>query len=444
MRRIALFGLLAIAILNFACADTPQGPRPNVILISADTLRADHVGANGYHRETSPTIDALAAGGVNFTNAYAHAPNTAPSHTSILTSLYPSVHGVLQHGQVPDENLVTLPEALRGAGYQTGAFTQLNGKTFKPGFDTWHYIESGLTSGKGLGELGMVTDWIDERTAPWFVFLHSYDVHLPYAPEVDYVDMWAADYDGPLNPNITRKLVDRINGEPREGEETLEVTERDLQFIIDMYDAELRRLDDIYGRFFAQLEEMGEWDNTIIVFLADHGEEFGEHGMYGRHTYTLNEELLRVPLVIAGPGVPAGQTIDAAVRMVDVAPTILGLVGVENPQYFMGQTLASIWDGDERAPRQILAERGTERVQRTLIHAGFKYMDDGRLFDLTSDKWGTVDVAADNPDIVERMAASMADWMADFQALAAVVHTAGDVHLTEEDERRLRALGYLQ
>lgn len=449
MRRFSVFGLVVSAVLNFACGGAPEGPRPNVILISADTLRADHVGVNGYQRETSPAIDALAARGVNFTNAYSQAPNTAPSHTSILTSLYPSVHGVLQHGQVPDEKIVTLPEALRDAGYQTGAFTQLNGETFKPGFDTWYFIESELQSGKGLGELTMVTDWIGERTEPWFVFLHSYDVHLPYAPEPDYVDMWAGDYDGPLDPNITRKLVDKINGESRESgqlesTERLEVTERDLQFIIDMYDAELRRLDDIYGRMFAQLQEMGEWDNTIIVFLADHGEEFGEHGNWGRHTYTLNEELLRVPLIIAGPGVPAGQTVEAAVRLVDVAPTILGLVGVENPRYFMGESLAPIWDGDERAPRQVLAERGVEVVERTLIHAGFKYMDDGRLFDLTTDKWGTIDIAADNPDIVDRMAASMLDWMGQFTTLAAVVRTDGEVQLTAEDERRLRALGYLQ
>ena len=450
MPRIALLALLASAVANAACGSQPEGPRPNIILISADTLRADHVGVNGYHRATTPTIDALAASGVNFTNAYSQAPNTAPSHTSILTSLYPSVHGVFRHGQVPDDKLVTLPEALRDAGYQTGAFTQLNGATFKPGFDTWYFIESAVRNGKGLGELTMITDWVGERTGPWFVFLHSYDVHLPYAPAADYVDMWAGDYEGPLNPRITDKLIDRINGESREtghieAAERLDVTELDLQFIIDMYDAELRRLDDIYGRFFARLQEMGEWDNTIIVFLADHGEEFGEHGKWGRHTYALNEELLRVPLIIAGPGVPVGQTIEAAVRLIDVAPTILGLVGVGNPRYFMGKSLAPIWDGDERAPRQVLAERaGVKVVERTLIHAGFKYMDDGRLFDLTTDKWGTVDIAADNPEIVDRMAASMLDWMGQFTTLAALVRTDGDVQLTAEEERRLRALGYLQ
>ncbi len=435
MRRIVLLGLVLSAATSLACGGAPEGPRPNVILISADTLRADHVGANGYHRTTSPTIDALAARGVNFTNAYSHAPNTAPSHTSILTSLYPSVHGVFQHGQEPDEKLVTLPEALRGAGYQTGAFTQLNGKTFEPGFDTWYYIDSALQSGKGLGDLDMVTDWVGERTAPWFVFLHSYDVHLPYAPEADYVDMWADDYEGPLRPNVTRALVDSIN------DGSLEVTERDLQFILDMYDAELRRLDDIYSRLFAKLEAMGELDNTIIVFLSDHGEEFGEHGKWGRHTYALHEELLRVPLIVAGPGVPQGQTIDAAVRLVDVAPTILDLVGVGYPQYFMGEGLSGVWDGTERTPRQVIVERQTERA---LIHAGFKYTTDGELFDLTTDKWGTVNIARDNPDVVSRMSDALLDWTGRFAELAAVVRTDGEIHLTAEEERRLRALGYLQ
>jgi arylsulfatase A-like enzyme len=443
-RWIVSCGLLVLSVAtSIACGPSTETTRPNVILISADTLRADHVGANGYPRATTPTIDALAASGVNFTRAYSHAPNTAPSHTSILTSLYPSVHGVLQHGQIPNEKLVALPEALREAGYQTGAFTQLNGDTFRPGFDTWHFMESGVARGKGLGELTMVADWIGERTAPWFLFLHSYDVHLPYAPEPEYVDMWAADYEGPMSPRIDRGLVDRINGESPDGR-VFEATERDLQYILDMYDAELRRLDDIYARFFARLREMGAWDDTIVVFLSDHGEEFGEHGKWGRHTYSIHEELLRVPLVITGPGVPVGRSIDAAVRLVDVAPTIMELVGVDQPQYFMGESLVPIWTGDERTPRQVVVERGVVDIRQALIHDGFKYMDDGRLFDLRADKWGTVDVSADHPEIVEAMTESLLDWAGQFSALATLVRSDGQVQLSEEEKRRLRALGYLR
>jgi arylsulfatase A-like enzyme len=435
LRPLALSGLAAITVFTVACGGGADAPRPNILLISADTLRFDHVGANGYPRATTPTIDALAARGVNFTHAYSHAPQTAMSHTSLLTSLYPSVHGVFEHGQEPDPSLVTLPEALQGAGYATAAFTQLNGRTFEPGFDNWHYIESELESNKGLTDLGMLTDWVGDQQDPWFVFLHSYDVHLPYSPEDEYVEMWAPDYDGVLDKYVNRKVVEQVN------DGSLVTTERDRQFIVDLYDAELRRLDDIYGRLFADLEAMGVMEDTLIVFLSDHGEEFGEHGNWGRHSYTLNEELIRVPLIMAGPGLPIGQEVDGAVRLVDVAPTILDLLQIPYPDHFMGEGLEPVWTGTERTPRQVVAERNNERA---LVHAGFKYDSNGVLYDLRVDPWGTVDIAAENPEIVERMSALLIDWTGRFAELAAVVRTDGTITLTPEEERRLRALGYLQ
>jgi arylsulfatase A-like enzyme len=434
-RLAALAAILTVAVLVAACSAPAPPPRPNILLISADTLRADHVGANGYYRDTTPTIDALAARGTNFTHAYSHAPQTAMSHTSLLTSLYPSVHGVFEHGQRPDPALITLPEALLAAGYATGAFTQLNGRTFEPGFETWHYIESELESNKGLTDLTVLTDWVGSQEKPWFAFLHSYDVHLPYAPEPEYLEMWAPDYDGPLPPNIRRRAqIDPINS----GE--MEVTERDLQFIVDVYDAELRRLDDIYGRLFADLEAMGELENTVIVFFSDHGEEFGEHGNWGRHSYTLHEELLRVPLIFAGPGVPEGLEIDAAVRLVDVAPTLFDMLQIEHPEHVMGEALQPVWDGTERAPRQVIAERNNERA---IIHAGFKYYQD-KLYDLNADPWGTVDIAAENPELVETLSLALTDWTGRFHQMASVVRKDGTIELTPEEERRLRALGYLQ
>jgi arylsulfatase len=410
VRRFALTAALLAAAAGCGLGDQ----RPNVILISADTLRADHVGVNGYERDTTPTLDALAARGVNFTRAYSQAPNTAPGHTSILTSLYPTVHGVFRHGQIPDENLVSLPKALQQAGYDTAAFTQLNGDTFKPGFDTWHFIESATNIGKRLHDLEVVTDWIAERRAPWFTFVHSYDVHLPYAPGSEYIDLWAPDYQGGAleRHQIMQEPINAIN------DGTLDVSERELQFIIDMYDAEIRRLDDIYAKFFADLAEMGVLDNTIIVLLSDHGEEFGEHGYWARHSYSLHEELYRVPLILAGPGIPEGATSDAPVRLVD-----------------------AIWEGTETTLRQVIIERPGRRA---VIHAGFKYTSTGLLFDLRSDPWGTVDIAEQNPEIAERLERDLHQWQARFVDMKDVVGTAGEVRLTEEERRRLRALGYLQ
>ncbi len=434
-RILALLAVLTVGGLAAGCGQLSEPPRPNVLLISADTLRFDHLGVNGYERDTTPALDALAARGLNFTHAYSHAPQTAMSHTSLLTSLYPSVHGVFEHGQEPDPDLVTLPEALQAAGYATGAFTQLNGRTFEPGFETWHYLESELESNKGLADLSVLTDWVGAREKPWFAFLHSYDVHLPYSPEEEYIEMWAPDYDGVLKGEfVRRRTVDAVN------DGSLVTTERDRQYIVDLYDAELRRLDDIYTKLFADLEAMGELDNTIVILFSDHGEEFGEHGNWGRHSYTLHEELLRVPLIFAGPGIPVGQTEDAAVRLVDVAPTIFDLLQIEHPEHIMGEALQPIWDGTERTPRQVVAERNNERA---LIHAGFKYYQD-KLYDLRADPWGTVDVAAENPDVVERLSVALTDWTARFAEMAAVVRTDGTIRLTPEEERRLRALGYLQ
>jgi len=133
---------LALAVALGACGQpAPTGP-PNVIIISADTLRFDHVHANGYERETTPNIDRLAVDGTRFAHAYSEAPNTAPSHTSILSSLYPSVHGVFNHGQELDEAVVTMPEAFEAAGYATGAFTQLNGPTYHQDFQKYVFLKS--------------------------------------------------------------------------------------------------------------------------------------------------------------------------------------------------------------------------------------------------------------------------------------------------------------
>lgn len=431
-----IVAILAVACLGAAaCGAGESTARPNVLLISADTLRADHVGANGYPRATTPNVDRLARAGVNFREAYSQAPNTAPSHTSVLSSLYPSAHGVFNHGQTLDEDVVTLPEALREAGYATAAFTQLNGPTYRQGFDTYVFLESPYDKGKGLGDLAPIVQWVrDNREQPFFLFLHSYDVHLPYNPPQEYIDLWAPDYDGVLPPAIFRTQIDRINS----GE--IEMTDRDYQYLLDLYDAELVRYDKILGDLFDALRQLDEFDDTIIVFFSDHGEEFGEHGQWGRHTYSLYQELLRTPLIFAGPGVPA-TNIQAPVRNVDIAPTVLDLAGLEIPPTFMGASLVPLWNGEERERRRVFAEK---KDLRTVVWAGYKYYSDGKLYDLEADPTEQVDVAADNPDVVARMQRELDDWLGELLTLARDIETEGPVELTQEEKRRLRALGYLQ
>jgi arylsulfatase A-like enzyme len=437
LRSLAVLPLLLAAAACGEAAETsaPAG-LPNIVLISSDTLRADRLGVNGYFRNLTPNLDALAESGVNFTRAYSHAPNTAPSHTSLLTSLFPSVHGVFEHGQALDPNVVTLAEALQESGYATAGFTQLNGGAYTQGFDTWERVGDADERGRGATGFDTALDWVqDHSEGPFFLFLHSYNVHLPYNPPAEYRERWAGDYQGPLPEALFRDHIDAINaGSPGLGE-------AEQRYATDLYDAEVEYYDRVIGEFFDGVRKLRLWDETLFVFLADHGEEFGDHGLWGRHTYSLYEELIRVPLIIVGPGVPVGLTIDEEVQLVDVAPTLLTLAGLSPPASFMGEDLRRAWGNRQRRPRVVVAEKKDERV---LIQAGYKYYPDGRLYDLHADPLEQTDLSDTDPEITGRMRRTLIDWLANALRRAESIDQAEDIRLTPAEERRLRALGYLQ
>jgi len=234
---------------------------------------------------------------------------------------------------------------------------------------------------------------------------------------------------------IRRGDIDKING----GE--TKMTARDYQYLLDLYDAELTRADEYYGQLFDTLQDNGLWDNTVIAFFSDHGEEMGEHGQWSRHTYSLYNELLHTPLIIRGPGVPKGQVVDAPVRLVDLAPTLLRLAGLDPPQTFMGKDLAPVWDGQERDPREVVAEKPD---LRSLMASGYKLFSDGRLFDLEVDPTEQVDVAASEPEVLSLMQQRLDEWTQKLVAASEGVHSAGPVNLTHAEKKRLRALGYIQ
>jgi len=435
--RLLVAGLLC-ALAVTGCG--PEPPRPNVVLISLDTLRADRLGAYGYERGTSPHLDRLAARGVVFKNHYAQAPNTAPSHTSILSGLFPSVAGVWEQGEMLDPEVPVLPEIFKEAGYDTAAFVQLPGNSYKRGFDVY----TGLSHDASLrlraeATFESVYDWVEQqRDAPFFLFLHTYAVHLPYDPPEEFAARFRGDYSGPLPPNgpIRRGAVDRIN-EGAEG-----TTAADAQHVSNLYDAEIATLDHDLGALFDQFERDGLLDDTVFAIIADHGEEMGEHGLYGRHTYTLHEELLRVPLILFGPGVPSGSEVELPSRNVDVAPTLLTLAGFEVPASMQGFDLESLWDGSETEPRVVLAEKPRFRV---FIVDGYKYdTRSGNLYDLNNDPWGTVDLRDQMPDKVIEFERLIAGWEAELARARANVAAAGEVQLTPEEISRLKALGYLR
>ncbi|MGD2116191.1 MAG: sulfatase [Acidobacteriota bacterium] len=440
-RRLALLAAaasLAVPATLGGCVG-PEPPRPNLVLISLDTLRPDHLGVYGYERDTSPHLDRLATGGVVFEKAYAHGPNTAPTHHSVLTSLYPSVHGIDRHGLVLDPDVPMLPEILRDAGYATGGFVQLPGTSYRRGFD--HYtglshaasLRKAKRFGAGLESIG---EWIAglEEGVPFFLFVHTYAVHLPYAPRPENLERFDPGYDGVVSNRVKPEEIDRIN----RGE--LPVDDEDLEHLVALYDAEIAGLDADLGTLFESFEAMGLLDETVFVLMADHGEELGEHGVWGQHSHTLYEELIRIPLIVLGPGVPAGRRIDRPARQVDIAPTLLDFAGIEPPEHFRGTSLRPVWEGTEAGERIVMAELPGLRA---IIDGDLKYFTNGRLYDLAADPGEQHDIAHERPEALQRMRRLAEAWDDELVRERRRISRPGDVELSEEERRRLRALGYL-
>jgi arylsulfatase A-like enzyme len=325
---------------------TPRSrKRPNVILISVDTLRARSLGTYGYGRDTSPFLDSVARRGTLFENAITASVTTSPSHMSLFTGLYPINHGIREglHRKFP--HVATLAEHLREAGFRTAAFTE-NGylvrrRGFGDGFD--QYTENRGEGTKAPGEapltFGQARRWLEEnQEAPFFLFVHTYEVHSPYDPDEPYATLFRGD----ASPGPEASAI-------RAGR--------------DDYDREIRIVDDELRKLFATLDETGLSASTIVTVLSDHGEEFAEHGGF-QHGAAVYEESLRVPLLFWGPGrIPAARRHGLPVSLIDVAPTIIDLVDLPVPEDLDGASLKGVLLDDELlAPRTLFAEaRATMR-----------------------------------------------------------------------------------
>ncbi len=331
--RCALALAVALAAATPVACDRGDG-RLDVLLVTVDTLRPDHLGFGGARRPTSPNIDALAARGVVFTRAYSQAGWTLPSIASILTGRYPRDHGATDFHWSLDATLPTLPEILRARGYQTAGFVSHVFLTptygIGPGFETFDASVLDVGNPHDVSTARPLTDrvlaWLRRARSPWFVWVHYFDPHFAYLPHAGYEHFGDGD-------------------EAR-------------------YDQEIAFTDYHLGRLLRAVDPK----RTLVVFMADHGEEFGEHG--GRYHYTLHEEVLRVPLVIAGPGI-APRRVDTPVDQVDLLPTILGVLGVEAPDSLPGRDILApdlephpIFVERDRPPpfRQVGVIDGTDKV----------------------------------------------------------------------------------
>jgi arylsulfatase A-like enzyme len=436
-----------------------DGGPSNVIVYLIDTLRADHTSPYGYARPTTPRLDALARQGVVFDNAFSVASWTRPAVASLLTGLYPAAHGADTDSGLPDA-VATLAERFRAAGWSTAAFVasghvfgaKLN---FEQGFDRFlavrgEGLESARTEEINVQLLPHLARYGDE---PFLIYVHAVDPHAPYDPPEAYRGRFAdASYDGAITPADT--LQDRLRARS--------LGARDVQHVVDLYDEDVRYQDDMLGVLLDNLSRMDLERRTIVIVVADHGEELFDHGSWG-HGQRLWQEVVRIPLVIHVPGASAlsGRRIAAPVQIVDVMPTLLGWFGVPGREACQGQDLRSLLDGrgtlerpvyfEERRPRPgfdlVGLVDGTWKIvrrrPRSDVGPPVARIAPDQLFDLASDPRERSDVA---PRAPERLAA-----MQDLLARAESEHgprpdAAPDsvaARLDEPTHRQLEALGYV-
>jgi arylsulfatase A-like enzyme/Flp pilus assembly protein TadD len=408
--------------------------RPNVLLITIDTLRWDHVGCYGSTLRTTPILDRLAASGARFETAIMHAPLTAPSHASILTSLIPLGHGVRDNGAfaVPT-GVPTLATTFKDAGYLTAAFVSgfpLDRRFgFARGFDTY---DDRLPRGSGPGmtqgapgapgterradaTTARAIAWIDGLRAVdrggrehagghWFLWVHYFDPHAAYDPPLE----WRT----------------RVPGRP--------------------YDGEIAFVDQQIGRLAGHLDRVGALDNTVVLVTADHGESLGEHGEE-THGVFVYDATLRVPWIVSGPGVRQRRVQDVVARGIDVMPTLLDLAGVPLPKSIDGRSLRPALNGrgmdDEPAYiESLLSSRhfGWASLQGVRT-ARWKYIaaPSPELYDLAADTAETANAIGAHRDRASDMSRELEGWLRGAPARAA------SRPRDRNTEERLSALGYI-
>ncbi len=337
----------------------PRNSRPHIIFIVTDALRHDHVGANGYHRDTTPELDAwVADAGVTFRNATSAAAWTFPSTTAMMTGRLPVRLDANWNHTTLAAGVPTLAERLSAAGYTAAGFTCTPfsggsrglGRGFAIYDDSLTYLPL-HAQGQAAQLNALAQQWLAawHGAEPLFLFLYYFDIHTWYHPPAPYDVRYDATYTGTLTPAAYR------NGEPVVSG-ALVPTPRDIEHLIALYDGEIAYWDAMLGQMLAFLKSQGLLDNAAVIVTSDHGDMFGEHGLW-THGNSVYEEVVRIPLLMRYPGVTAaGLTVDAPAQNTDIMPTLLEWAGTAPVAGLDGVSLSAAAAGQTVAPRDVFSE----------------------------------------------------------------------------------------
>ena len=443
---IPFFACLIMAASVCGCIDRGPARPSNLLLISIDTLRPDMLGCYGYDRPTSPTLDLLAAQGVLFENAFTTSPWTLPAHASLLTGLYPRHHGAKTERQGLRRGTPTLAEILSREGFATMAIVNSHYLTrrygFGRGFRDFIYLRESETERGPSEVIETALAWLSKKPADaFFLFLHDYDVHSDYGALPEYEKILVRPYQGRISGS-TQQLL-------QFGREPFDVNASDVEHLIDLYAAGIRQTDAELARLIEHLRTTEELENTLIIVTSDHGEEFLEHGGV-LHARTQYDEVIRIPLILSGPGIPRGRRIVEPVSINDILPTTLALLGIPWDGAVDGMDVSPLWrtDASEATRDRILfgeADQHNEKpdITRSARYRRYKLIYNrltrqSALYDLRADPRERQDVSGAQPEVKRELMKKLRGFES--------VQMAGDrlPPIDEETRRRLEGLGYVR
>jgi arylsulfatase A-like enzyme len=505
--------VLAVAVPHFSACSFFGGEPPNIILISIDTLRHDRLGYVGHEPEgksPSPFIDGLAAEGTVFTHAVSTSSWTLPGHYALITGLPDEIHEMVDDVMPLNPKVKSMAQYLKKQGYATGGFYSgpylHNFFKFHRGFDIYESCMSSETMYDVLdfkgdrmtqaetenlvrekelaSHLEITSKAVAERSA-WFVrthkrkqfflFMHFFDVHNDFIPPAPFNKRYARDYEGWVNGY----------GVMRDPRFKPDMDPEDLGRLKALYDGEISWVDHNLEWFFEEIRKSDPdiLENTLVVFTADHGEEFFEHGRLG-HRWNVHGESIRIPLFIHGPGLPSGKRIDDPVRIYDIFPTVVDLAGLPPAEGVYGRSVAPLIRGEKLEPEPVVSEltfipsnqQGADDVYHKhyayqlgdLKLIGFQvraWSKENRLdftgdvkeerieiYNVREDPGETVNLAEKNPELSEQVLARYYQEMERMKEHYVLIHGRGAsegkglsaVEVPEHIRKQLEALGYLK
>lgn len=420
----------------------------NVLIITIDSLRADHLSCYGYKRDTTPNIDMMAKSGALFTTAISQAPWTKPSVASLFTSSYMTIHNVwYSYKETRDyaisckmsNDMVTLAEILKIHGYETAAFGQKfhlrQEFGFKQGFGSFN-----MRLGRSLNITNNVLSWLQEKQPnKFFIYIHYDDAHFPYNPPDKFkmYDIYKS------TANITGENIQTI----RRG--TLKLSEEDVNHVIASYDGEIKCVDEKINILMNKLHDMGYGDNTIVVILADHGDEFMEHGGVA-HGHSLYGELTHIPLIIKSSTIPGNIRVDGLAQSIDIAPTILDFLDLQPDKEWEGKSLVPLIFKGEAVHDYVYSEHkgyNSKDFLRSIQSTKWKlirnyYKKQSLLFDLENDPGEFVNVKDRYPKIAAKLESQLSKWLKKERSKSNTSQFMSAIKIDEATKERLKSLGY--